>query len=1848
MITINKYGQNVDLSNIPVINGKKSFTIDNIDVNNTLKINIPAGTKFTSALDENDVKMEFRDNDGNIFELILKDLAVILATNDGDAIVEVFRDNSEVALASITDLNSALAAAAAGGNQGGNDNSDNSRNTGFDNGDINLENNSYANADIDSAPAPLQNLASPLVSAFNNVNDAPTIDLIQTQTVNEDEVLTVSFNSEDLDGDELSFTTSASNGTVSVENNVITYIPNKDFNGSDIVTITADDGNGGTFTQSFDVNVTPVNDAPVIANTTATLSSLSEDDFLTLSGMENAYYVVSEADVYAALGVSDVDVNDGLSISLITDSSNFVLNGTDVTSNVNGVIQLTQTDITNFGLTNVNVGDFFIYSTEFDSMSSTDNTEVSFQVVANDGTENSNTGTVSVTVAGSNDAPVIANTTATLSSLSEDDFLTLSGMENAYYVVSEADVYAALGVSDVDVNDGLSISLITDSSNFVLNGTDVTSNVNGVIQLTQTDITNFGLTNVNVGDFFIYSTEFDSMSSTDNTEVSFQVVANDGTENSNTGTVSVTVTGSNDAPVIANTTATLSSLSEDDFLTLSGMENAYYVVSEADVYAALGVSDVDVNDGLSISLITDSSNFVLNGTDVTSNVNGVIQLTQTDITNFGLTNVNVGDFFIYSTEFDSMSSTDNTEVSFQVVANDGTENSNTGTVSVTVTGSNDAPVIANTTATLSSLSEDDFLTLSGMENAYYVVSEADVYAALGVSDVDVNDGLSISLITDSSNFVLNGTDVTSNVNGVIQLTQTDITNFGLTNVNVGDFFIYSTEFDSMSSTDNTEVSFQVVANDGTENSNTGTVSVTVTGADESISGTSIDGYISGMTVFADTDNDGILDSGEANTLTNYAGEYGLEPSASGTIIGEGGIDISTGLDFDGQYKTLSNESVLNPTTTLVVNLIAEGLTQAQAETLIQNVLNVPSSIDLLSDPIESSLNTTNQTEIDAYIQLQTMNIMIENAVSQIAAAAVSAGYATKKEAYIAASEEFAKLLITNSSTMSSIDDILEDLINNTFTNIDSSHTAVDFLGTTGVASLVNIISNTNSAISQATNNSSSTLESLEDLVKVQVVTREIEEKIETVEEQLSTISTNYSTQVILDDSADSEVGAITKEEALIYSLDPTTVSVTATISGINSISSLVDINTQEVVDAVNEIKPVFLDYVTTGNIMGLLTLSEDTIETSKEVYADLRDFYNANPNALGGIVLIKDFVVANKTSIVNNSSLIASDIELLQTLATEQNLNDLIELYNLTSQFMDNTTGLKDLVKTITADNNIEISELMSLDPNLLMQAEPIRLQIQTLLTNNPSLINYLDFASVMNKLQEIITVDEALGEVSIEVNVDSTIAEDIVSIDENTGEYTILSTYLDAFTGLTDIEVEFDYTTTDSSGLFLGRSTEVFNTTGESAPYSGIVSFESPILFSLDPTTVSVTATISGINSISSLVDINTQEVVDAVNEIKPVFLDYVTTGNIMGLLTLSEDTIETSKEVYADLRDFYNANPNALGGIVLIKDFVVANKTSIVNNSSLIASDIELLQTLATEQNLNDLIELYNLTSQFMDNTTGLKDLVKTITADNNIEISELMSLDPNLLMQAEPIRLQIQTLLTNNPSLINYLDFASVMNKLQEIITVDEALGEVSIEVNVDSTIAEDIVSIDENTGEYTILSTYLDAFTGLTDIEVEFDYTTTDSSGLFLGRSTETYVIDSSDESEAISLDDEGNLFFNTQDIDLASILDNTASSFDLSDIDSLDLSSSEHILSNLTIEDFQAMVSEDSANILSIKGEDNDTIKLDLSTWSKDTNDTDLNNSVDLSDDSYIAYTAVGTDNQVLTLLIDKDIVVENI
>jgi hypothetical protein len=431
--------------------------------------------------------------------------------------------------------------------------------------------------------------------------------------------------------------TQGTNGSVAINpDKTVTYTPNADFHGADSFTYTASDGNGGTDSATVTVTVTPVNDAPVAGDDTA---SVVEDGSVDITVLGN-----------------DADVDEDL------------LSVTSVTQGANGAVV-------------INPDDTVTYTPEADY-----NGSDSFTYTVSDGNGGEDTATVTVTVGAANDAPVAGDDSAstaedtpvTVSVLAndtdlEDDTLSVSavtqgangavvvnandtetytpganfnGSDSFTYTVSDGNGgtdTATVTVTVTPVNDApvanddpasvaedgsATVAVLandTDAENDTLTVTAVTQGANGTVTLNP--VTYTPAANYNGADSFTYT-------------------ISDGNGGTDTATVNVTVGAANDAPVANDDTATVA---EDGSVSVPVLAND---------------TDLD-NDTLSVTAVTQGTNGTVTLNPVTYAPNA---------------NFNGSDSFTYT-------------------VSDGNGGTDTATVTVTITAVNDAPVTVDDSAT---------------------------------------------------------------------------------------------------------------------------------------------------------------------------------------------------------------------------------------------------------------------------------------------------------------------------------------------------------------------------------------------------------------------------------------------------------------------------------------------------------------------------------------------------------------------------------------------------------------------------------------------------------------------------------------------------------------------------------------------------------------------------------------------------------------------------------------------------------------------------------------------------------------------------------------------------------------------------------------------------------------------------------------------------------------------------------------------------------------------------------------------------------------------------------------------
>ena len=460
---------------------------------------------------------------------------------------------------------------------------------------------------------------------------------------NEDAAISKSFTlwTTDPDNNPLTFAVVAqpSNGTVSQASTGsadFTYTPSANFSGTDTFTFKANDGITDSATATVTVTVSPVNDTPSVINGPI---STNED--------------TAKSEAFTTW-TTDADGND-LTFTVVSQPSN----GT-VSQASTGSAGFSYTPSANFTGTDA------------------------FTFKANDGTVDSSTATVTVTVAAVNDVPVVSGAGA-----------TLAYTENA----SATTIDPNFTLSDVD-SDTLNGATVTISENYISGedvlGFGIQATIPGVLNWDASTgvMTWDGTTTKALYERTLESMTYQNTSDNPSTlprTITYQV--NDGSSANNLSSVvtnTVTVAAVNDVPVVSGTGA-----------TLAYTENASATVIDS----SLTLSDVDSNN-LTGATVTISGNFQSGGEDVLaftaangSGITGSFNNSTGVLTLSGTTTKALYEQTLESVTYQNTSDNPSTSartITWQV--NDGSNANNLSsavTSTVTVAAVNDVPVITS-------------------------------------------------------------------------------------------------------------------------------------------------------------------------------------------------------------------------------------------------------------------------------------------------------------------------------------------------------------------------------------------------------------------------------------------------------------------------------------------------------------------------------------------------------------------------------------------------------------------------------------------------------------------------------------------------------------------------------------------------------------------------------------------------------------------------------------------------------------------------------------------------------------------------------------------------------------------------------------------------------------------------------------------------------------------------------------------------------------------------------------------------------------------------------------------------
>ena len=661
-------------------------------------------------------------------------------------------------------------------------------------------------------------------------------------------------------------------------------------------TVTVSDGNGGTVDQTVTVVITGANDAPT----------------LTTGAVDVAVNEASDAsaqDLSSSGTITFADLDETTSItaatSTVTGSS-----GVSIPSAVNTALlsAITVTDNSD------NTAGWTLSATDLDLDFLTAGQTITLEkvVTATDGQSATVTDTITVTITGTNDAPT----------------LTTGAVDVAVNEASDAsaqDLSSSGTITFADLDETTSItaatSTVTGSS-----GVSIPSAVNTALlsAITVTDNSD------NTAGWTLSATDLDLDFLTAGQTITLEkvVTATDGQSATVTDTITVTITGTNDAPT----------------LTTGAVDVAVNEASDAsaqDLSSSGTITFADLDETTSItaatSTVTGSS-----GVSIPSAVNTALlsAITVTDNSD------NTAGWTLSATDLDLDFLTAGQTITLEkvVTATDGQSATVTDTITVTITGTNDAPTITAQTDVAGAVTEiTDGASGEGTNNLTDTGS-------FTIADLD-NDSVSVSTAEGTTDAV-GGSFL-----GALTATVADDTDDGSGQIN-WTYTVADADVEYLEAGETVTETFTVTVSDGNGGTVDQTVTVVITGANdtptlttgavdvavnEASDASAQDLSSSGTITFADLD--------ETTSIT----------AATSTVTGSSGVSIPSAVNTAllSAITVTDNSDNTAGWTLSATDLDLDFLTAGQTITLEKVVTATDGQSATVTDTITVTITGTN-------------------------------------------------------------------------------------------------------------------------------------------------------------------------------------------------------------------------------------------------------------------------------------------------------------------------------------------------------------------------------------------------------------------------------------------------------------------------------------------------------------------------------------------------------------------------------------------------------------------------------------------------------------------------------------------------------------------------------------------------------------------------------------------------------------------------------------------------------------------------------------------------------------------------
>ncbi len=559
-------------------------------------------------------------------------------------------------------------------------------------------NDSFTVTDVDTTDVVTAS-RTVVVSGTSNRSDpaAPSdADLLAMFTVSPTTILNGSTNTATLNWD-FNSGTELFNYLADGESLILTYT----------VTATDDDAALASDTETVTITITGTNDAPVITDgpnavsLNETNAAITTNDSFTVTDVDTTDVVTASRTVVVS-GTSDrsdpAAPSDADLLAMFTVSPTTILDGSTNTATLDW--------------------NFHSGTESFNYLTTGETLVLTYTVTAaDDDGSASDTETVTITIIGTNDAPVItagpdtASLNETNAALTSAGTLTVDDVDTTDVVTASSSL-AVSGTSDradaAAPSDGELLAMLTVSPTTILDETQNTAAL--------------------TWDFNSGAETFDYLATGETLILTYTITAtdDDGTALSDTETVTVTITGTNDAPIITDgpdsvgLSETNAALTSAGTLTVDDVDTTDVVTASSSL-AVSGTSDradaAAPSDGELLAMLTISPTTILDETQNTATL--------------------TWDFNSGAETFDYLATGETLILTYTITATDDDGTALSDTVTVTITGTNDAPIITDGPDSVGLSETNAALTSAG---------------TLTVDDVDTTD-----VVTASSSLAVSGT-----------------------------------------------------------------------------------------------------------------------------------------------------------------------------------------------------------------------------------------------------------------------------------------------------------------------------------------------------------------------------------------------------------------------------------------------------------------------------------------------------------------------------------------------------------------------------------------------------------------------------------------------------------------------------------------------------------------------------------------------------------------------------------------------------------------------------------------------------------------------------------------------------------------------------------------------------------------------------------------------------------------------------------------------------------------------------------------------------------------------------------